>query len=93
VKNTGHAFSGKSGGAGALSIWTRYLKYIEFFPDYVQDGGGYLGPAFRAGSGVQAWEIYEAASKQGMVVVGGEARVGFSSMFYGILALTKTRRL
>lgn len=26
VKNTGHDFSGKSGGAGALSIWTHNLK-------------------------------------------------------------------
>lgn len=75
VKNTGHDFSGKSGGAGALSIWTHNLKDIQFLPNYVQDGGGYKGPVFKAGSGVQAWEIYEAANKQKMVVVGGEGRV------------------
>ena len=30
VKNTGHDFSGKSGGAGSLSIWTHHFKDIEF---------------------------------------------------------------
>jgi len=75
VKNTGHDFSGKSGGAGALSIWTHHLKDIEFIPSYMVDGDSYTGPAFKAGSGVQAWEIYEAANEKGMVVVGGEGKV------------------
>ena len=78
VKNTGHDFSGKSGGAGSLSIWTHYLKAIAFFPNF-NDGAGYVGPAFKAGSGVQAWEIYEAAHAKGLVVVGGEGRVSSSS--------------
>lgn len=76
IKNTGHDFSGKSGGAGALSIWTHHLKDIEHVSDFKGDGEkGYKGPAFKAGSGVQAWEIYEAASKKNLVVVGGEGRV------------------
>ena len=79
IKNTGHDFSGKSGGAGALSIWTHHLKVIQFLPNYVEDGGRYHGPAFKAGSGVQAWEIYEAATEEGLVVVGGEGQV--SSLF------------
>ena len=79
IKNTGHDFSGKSGGAGALSIWTHHLKDIQFLPNYVEDGGRYHGPAFKAGSGVQAWEIYEAATEEGLVVVGGEGQV--SSLF------------
>jgi FAD/FMN-containing dehydrogenase len=74
VKNTGHDFSGKSGGAGSLSIWTHHFKDIEYLPNF-NDGLGYVGPAFKAGSGVQAWEIYEAASAKGLVVVGGEGRV------------------
>jgi len=77
VKNTGHDFSGKSGGAGALSIWTHHFKGIKFVEDYAQDGDGYRGPAFSVGTGVQAWEIYEAASKVGMMVVGGEGKVFF----------------
>ncbi|KAL5315882.1 hypothetical protein ACEPPN_016756 [Leptodophora sp. 'Broadleaf-Isolate-01'] len=75
IKNTGHDFSGKSGGAGALSIWTHYLKNIEYIPEFKGEGEkGYKGPAFKSGSGVQAWEIYEAASKKKLVVVGGEGR-------------------
>ncbi|KAH8601623.1 hypothetical protein B0O99DRAFT_562194 [Bisporella sp. PMI_857] len=74
VKNTGHDFSGKSGGAGALSIWTHNLKTIEYLESYVQPGGGYTGPAFIVGSGVQAWEIYEAANKVKKIVVGGEGK-------------------
>jgi hypothetical protein len=80
VKNTGHDFSGKSGGAGSLSIWTHHFKDIEFLPNF-NDGAGYVGPAFKAGSGVQAWEIYEAAHAQGLVVVGGEGRVSGPSNF------------
>lgn len=76
VKNTGHDFSGKSGGAGALSIWTHHMKDIEFVPAFKEDGEeGYEGPAFKCGTGVQAWEIFEAANAQGLVVVGGEGRV------------------
>ncbi|CZT02189.1 related to isoamyl alcohol oxidase [Rhynchosporium graminicola] len=75
IKNTGHDFSGKSGGAGALSIWTHHLKGMEFVPEFRGEGKkGYNGPAFKCRSGIQAWEIYEAASKQGLVVVGGEGR-------------------
>ncbi|KAK0111243.1 hypothetical protein ONS95_001616 [Cadophora gregata] len=72
VKNTGHDFSGKSGGAGALSIWTHNLKDIQYIPHYAAAGTNYKGPAFKAGAGVQAFEIYEEAYKRGLVVVGGE---------------------
>lgn len=81
IKNTGHDFSGKSGGAGALSIWTHHLKDIQYLPEFVEDSdGGYHGPAFKAGSGVQAWEIYEAAHAKGKIVVGGEGRVSLISI-------------
>ncbi|KAK2763783.1 hypothetical protein FQN54_009400 [Arachnomyces sp. PD_36] len=72
VKNTGHDFSGKSSGAGALSIWTHNLKDIEFIPDYFGPGSGWSGPAIKAGAGVQAFELYEEADRNGVVVVGGE---------------------
>jgi FAD/FMN-containing dehydrogenase len=74
VKNTGHDFSGKSGGAGALSIWTHNLKDIEYIPSYSAAGTDYTGPAFKAGVGAQAFEMYEAAHKEGLVVVGGEGK-------------------
>ncbi|KAF9738247.1 hypothetical protein PMIN04_001604 [Paraphaeosphaeria minitans] len=72
VKNTGHDFLGKSGGKDALSIWTHYFKDIDYIEEYVDAGTGYSGPAFKAGVGVQAFEIYKAAHEKGHSVVGGE---------------------
>lgn len=73
VKNTGHDFFGKSAGAGALSIWTHHLKQIEYLPHYRSPS--YTGPAVKMGAGVQAEEIYAAAKRYGVTVVGGEGRV------------------
>lgn len=72
VKNTGHDFLGKSGGKDALSIWTHYFKNIEYIENFVDEEVGYSGPAFKAGVGVQAFEIYRAAHEKGHSVVGGE---------------------
>jgi hypothetical protein len=69
IRNTGHDFLGRSTGAGALSVWTHYLKDIKFqnFSDAY-----YSGPAVKIGAGVVGYEILEAASAKGLVVVGGE---------------------
>ncbi|KAL6711010.1 hypothetical protein ACN47E_006885 [Coniothyrium glycines] len=72
VKNTGHDFLGKSGGKDALSIWTHGFKSIDYIEEYVDEKLNYSGPAFKAGTGVQAFEIYKAAHDKGRVVVGGE---------------------
>jgi hypothetical protein len=72
IKNTGHDFLGKSGGKDALSIWTHWMKDIEYIEEYVDEELGYSGPAFKSGVGVQAFEIYKAAHEKGRVVVGGE---------------------
>lgn len=72
VRNTGHDFLGKSGGKDALSIWTHWMKDIDYIEEYVDEEMGYSGPAFKAGSGVQAFELYKAAHEKGRVVVGGE---------------------
>ncbi|KAI8931222.1 hypothetical protein NX059_011570 [Plenodomus lindquistii] len=72
VRNTGHDFLGKSGGKDALSIWTHWMKDIEYIEEYVDEELGYSGPAFKAGSGVQAFELYKAANDKGRIVVGGE---------------------
>jgi len=74
IKNTGHDFSGKSGGAGSLSVFTHHLKDIAYIPSYQDATTNYSGPAFKAGAGVQAYEIYAAAKDQGLVVVGGEGQ-------------------
>ncbi|KAK2054369.1 FAD binding domain-containing protein [Colletotrichum caudatum] len=72
VKNTGHDFSGKSGGGESLSIWTRHLKDVEYVDEMADAAEGYSGPAFKCGTGVQAFEIYKVASEHNKVVVGGE---------------------
>ncbi|KAF2824353.1 FAD-binding domain-containing protein [Ophiobolus disseminans] len=72
VRNTGHDFLGKSGGKDALSIWTHWMKDIEYIEEYKDSNLGYSGPAFKSGVGVQAFEIYKAAHEKGRVVVGGE---------------------
>lgn len=87
VKNTGHDFNGKSGGAGALSIWTHHLKGTQYIPKYSDKT--YSGPAFKAGSGVIAKELYAAANAQGLTVVGGEGQTvgvmgGYSTYILGL---------
>ena len=74
VKNTGHDFSGKSGGGGALSIWTHHLKDIQYISEYDAPGTDWHGAAFKLGTGVQAFEIYKAAADHGLMVVGGEGQ-------------------
>jgi hypothetical protein len=39
VKNTGHDFVGKSGGAGSLSIWIHHLKDLDFLPEFIENEG------------------------------------------------------
>jgi hypothetical protein len=77
VKNTGHDFLGKSGGADSLSIWTHHFKDIDYIEKYEDSDIGYSGPAFKAGVGVQAFEIYKAAYEKGRTVVGGEGEVSY----------------
>lgn len=69
IKNTGHDYLGKSNGAGALNIWTHNLKEIKFLENF--RNSVYSGPAFKAGAGVQAFEILEAAQKYGVTVLTG----------------------
>ncbi|KAI8272682.1 FAD-linked oxidoreductase ZEB1 [Colletotrichum sp. SAR 10_98] len=76
VKNKGHDFSGKSAGAGALSVWTHHLQGIQYLgASFKYGASGYQGPAFKIGSGVTMLDYYDAADKEGLQVVGGIARV------------------
>lgn len=70
IKNTGHDFSGKSGGAGSLSVWTHNLKDIAFMPSY--EDSEYSGPAIKAAVGIQGYELYTAANQYGVIALGGE---------------------
>ncbi|KAK7699795.1 hypothetical protein SLS64_011407 [Diaporthe eres] len=69
VKNTGHDYNGRSTGSGALSLWTHNLKDIRFISNY--ETRDYAGPAFKAGAGVQGFELYQAADAHGVTTVSG----------------------
>ena len=69
IRNTGHDYNGKSGGASSLAIWTHHLKKIEVLANYTSKH--YTGPAMNIGAGVQAFEAYNAAHTYHFRVVGG----------------------
>ena len=76
IRNTGHDYSGKSSGIGALAIWTHNMNDIKFV-DY--RSARYTGKAIKAAAGVMVIDAYVAASAQGLAVVGGECpTVGLS---------------
>ncbi|KAH8884168.1 FAD binding domain-containing protein [Thozetella sp. PMI_491] len=79
VRNTGHDFFGRSTGAGALAIWTHYLKDTSIV-DWSDDL--YTGKALRMGAGILGYEAVEAANAEGLVVVTGECpTVGIAGGF------------
>ncbi|KAK7941419.1 FAD-binding domain-containing protein [Apiospora aurea] len=69
IRNTGHDYFGKSTGAGALALWTHFLKDTAVIDDYKSPG--YRGPAMKLGAGVSGYEVYAAADAAGLVVVAG----------------------
>ena len=79
IRNTGHDYNGKSTGAGAVAIWTHYLKSIEFL-DY--QSSYYTGKVIKMGAGVQVQDADQAAHARGLVVVGGNCpTVGIAGGF------------
>ncbi|KAG8670554.1 hypothetical protein FPOAC2_09917 [Fusarium poae] len=69
IRNTGHDYLGRSTGAGALSVWTHYLKSTEVI-DWKDEY--YEGKALKVGAGVQGFEALGAAHTKDLVVVTGE---------------------
>ncbi|GKT89339.1 FAD binding domain-containing protein [Colletotrichum tofieldiae] len=69
IRNTGHDYNGRSTGAGALAVWTHYLKGTEIL-DWEDEH--YAGKALKAGAGVQGFEAIAAANGAGLAVVTGE---------------------
>ncbi|KAL4914775.1 hypothetical protein BDW62DRAFT_204282 [Aspergillus aurantiobrunneus] len=69
IKNTGHDFSGKSTGTGALSLWTHHLNTTEIIPSY--QSAKYTGPAAKLGAGVIAGNAYQVVAKAGYRIMGG----------------------
>ncbi|KAH6666947.1 hypothetical protein B0J14DRAFT_603629 [Halenospora varia] len=83
VKNTGHEFSGKTGGAGALSVWTHYLNDILYLPKLDDEVQKYSGPAFKGGSGVIAKDLTGCWGFGGYIAGGGHSPM---SPIYGMAA-------
>jgi hypothetical protein len=79
IKNTGHDISGKSTGAGSLSIWTHNLKSISFISNY--SSPYYTGPVMKVGAGVELEEYYKAAKNYGVTAVGGECSVRTNPLY------------
>jgi FAD/FMN-containing dehydrogenase len=73
IKNTGHCYLGKSTGAGALSLWMHNMDQIDFLPKY--KGLGYSEPVLKLAAGVTLRQVYEAADKNGVTVLGAIASV------------------
>lgn len=69
IRNTGHDYLGRSTGAGALAVWTHYLKDIT---PIQWDDADFTGTALKLGAGVQGYEMLQAATALGRVAVGGE---------------------
>ncbi|KAB8271253.1 hypothetical protein BDV30DRAFT_240712 [Aspergillus minisclerotigenes] len=80
IKNTGHDFSGKSRGAGALSIWTHNLKGIQHVPSYNASGTDWTGAAFKIGAGGEGQTVGVAG---GYVLGGGNSPL---SSIHGLAA-------
>jgi hypothetical protein len=84
IENTGHCYLGKSTGAGALSSWMHNMNQIDFLPDY--QGPGYSGPALKVAAGVTVRQVYEAADKYGVTVLGAVSWVSRIQLAVYVLA-------
>ncbi|KAF2964044.1 hypothetical protein GQX73_g9539 [Xylaria multiplex] len=76
IKNTGHRGSGKNTGYGSLSIWTHYMKNIEFHKDFKPQGcfngtGPSKQMAATLGAGVQDGELFAEMANHDAIAVGG----------------------
>ncbi|RMZ66108.1 FAD binding domain-containing [Pyrenophora seminiperda CCB06] len=69
IRNTAHDYMGRSTGAGALAIWTHFLKDVTIV-DWNNDE--YAGKAVTIGAGVQGSELQHAIAAAGFIGVTGE---------------------
>merc|ERR1719382_1958841 len=70
--NTGHDFFGRSARHGSLMLWTFSDKRTDWREDFKLHGcGESVGSTVTVGAGVQFWQLYNEATKQQRMVVGG----------------------
>lgn len=73
------SYLGKSTGKGSLNLWTHNLNSIEFL-DY--SSNYFTGKAAKIGAGVRGFEVYEAASVENVIILGGDCpSVGLAGGF------------
>jgi FAD/FMN-containing dehydrogenase len=66
-------------GSASLSVWTHYLKGVEFIPDH--SVGSYKGPAARVAAGTEAFEVgnaMAAANGSWNLVIPSSQSLGFA---------------
>ncbi|KAI1266333.1 FAD-binding domain-containing protein [Xylariaceae sp. FL1019] len=72
IKNTGHDYTGRSIGAGALTIWTHHMDDAESVPEFIPDGcTADASYAVSAGPGVDVEILNNWAFENGKVTIGG----------------------
>jgi hypothetical protein len=73
IKSTGHSIAGRSVGAGSLSIWTHYLRGIEYTADFTPSSCAGHGTfeAARIAAGHTGIDVLQAMAKQGKVAITG----------------------
>lgn len=69
IKNTGHDFSGKSSGAGSLSVWMHGKKDMKYVPSY--NSSSWSCPVIKAGAGNQGFELYDFAHQNDVTAMCG----------------------
>lgn len=71
IKNTGHDYNGRSSGAGAFSVWTRYINEVKLVKDFRPCNSSAPQDVLSAGPGVNVEELYAFSGKNGLVAMGG----------------------
>lgn len=89
IKSTGHSFQGRSTAFGSLSVWTHYMRGIQYHSGFQPEkcpsnGTNNTQQSFTIAAGERDREVYEAAATHNLVVVGGSAQdVGIVGWFTG----------
>jgi hypothetical protein len=71
IKNSGHDYTGRSSGAGAFSIWTRYMNDAKLVKGFKPCDSSAAHDVLLAGPGVDVEELFAAGGRNGVATIGG----------------------
>ncbi|KAF2033618.1 FAD-binding domain-containing protein [Setomelanomma holmii] len=73
VKSTGHSYQGRTTAFGSLSVWTHYMRGIQYHDNFIPEScpRNSRQMAFTIAAGMRGREVYEATAKYNAVVVAG----------------------